>query len=521
MRRALLLAAAVACLTSAPSAGGQGSGGGRGGRPAPLDGLDSLVAAAVRAWEVPGLAIAVVADDSIVFARGYGTRTVGRREPVDANTLFAVGSTTKAMTATALAMLVDEGKLRWDDLVIAHMPELRLADPYVTRELTVRDLLTHRSGLGGVDLLWYGSTNTFAEIERRLRWLEPESSLRSSYAYQNVMYAVAGELVGRVSGVPWDRFLRERIFAPLGMTRAVTSIGALAGMDNVATPHDVVDDTLRAIPWRNLDAIAGAGAVNASAMDMARWIRFQLDSGKAGRERLLSPASWREMLTPQFVVPRERFYPTARLAGVNFTTYGLGWFLHDYRGHLVAMHTGSIDGMTAIVGMIPGLRAGVVVLANRDHAELRHALMLTVLDRFTGAPSPARDWSAELRALYGRMRDEARAARAERESRRVAGTKPSLPLAAYAGAYADSLYGAAVVRLENGRLTASLNGGGFAGPLEHWHFDTFRARWTDRVLGDSFLTFVLAADGTVRAVRVEGVGEFGRVPDEARGAGRE
>jgi len=405
-------------------------------------------------------------------------------------------------------MLVDEGKVRWDDPVTKHLPRLQLADPYVTRELTVRDLLTHRSGLGTVDAVWYASPNSFDEIARRLRYLQPVSSLRSRFAYQNVMYATAGQVIAAASGMSWDAFMRERLFAPLGMTESNTSVTALPALANVATPHDRVDDTVRAVPYRSLDNIAPAGAVNSSILDMARWVRFQLDSGRVSGRRLVQAAAFAEMFRPQVIVPPAGFYPTATLTRPHFVTYGLGWFLHDYRGRAVAMHTGSIDGMSAIIGMIPEERVGVVVLANLDHAELRHALMYRVLDMAVGAP--ARDWSTEMRAMYGARSTQARGAERRRDSLRVTGTRPSLALERYAGTYADSLYGEATVRLENGVLVATL-GSGRVGELAHWSYDTFRARWRDRALGNSFVTFSVGPDGRPRAMEVEGVTTFGRV----------
>ena len=493
----------------------------------PLAGFDAYIATAVKAWEVPGLSIAVVKGDSIVLARGFGVRTLGSPERVDEHTRFAIGSTTKAMTTAAVAMLVDEGKVRWEDPVTKHVPGFQLYDPYVTRELTVRDLLTHRSGLPGADALWYASPNSFDDILRRLRYLKPASSLRSRYAYQNVMYAVAGQVVAAASGMPWSEFVRRRILQPVGMSGTLTSHHSLAGQTNVATPHLRVNDTVRAIAYRDLDNIAPAGGVVSSALDMAKWMRVLLDStrvrpagqgspvadGRAGT-RLVSDSSFRQLFTPQFLVPAADFYPAARQAHPHFTAYGLGWFLQDYRGRLVAMHTGSIDGMTAIVGMLPEERVGVVVLANLDHAELRHALMYRVFDLYLGAPAGGalKDWSADLRTLYGELATRARDAGRKALAGRVPGTRPTLPLPVYAGTYTnvDSLYGDVSVRAEGGRLVARY-GPAYVGELEHWHYDTFRARWRDPALGTSFVTFTLDPARTrVVGASVEGLGDFDR-----------
>ena len=495
-----LLVALVWALVTVPARtaplGAQGA-----SSPAALDGLDAYVARAVRDWNVTGLAIAVVKDDSVVFAKGYGVRELGRPGAVDAQTRFAIGSTTKAMTAVALGMLVDEGKVRWDDPVIRHLPDFRLHDPYVTRELTIRDLLTHRSGLGNADLLWTGGGYDSDEILRRIRTLPLEYSLRSGFVYQNIMYAVAGDVVEAASGMPWERFVRTRILAPLGMTATEPTLAAVSGQPNVASPHEEIEGTMRVIANRSVDPVGPAGSVWSSVGDMAKWMRFILDSGRVGDRRLLSAATYRELLTPQTIADPDT-YPTTSLVRPHFFTYGLGWFLHDYDGDAVAMHTGSIDGMSAIIGLVPDRRLGVYVLANTDHAELRHALMYRVFDLFAG--NPPRDWSAELRALYGERRERARIAAREREERREAGTRPSLPLERYAGSYSDPTFGEVTVTAPDGALHLAY-GRQRAGDLTHLEHDSFRARWTDIRLSPSTVVFVPDGTGGVGSLRAFGV----------------
>jgi CubicO group peptidase (beta-lactamase class C family) len=495
--RRLASLAGILALVTAPDAPAQ---------PRPLEGLDAYVRTAVAEWGVPGLSIAVVRGDSVVFAKGYGVRELGKPGAVDEHTLFAIGSTTKAMTVVAIGMLADSGKVSWNDPVVRHLPRFQLIDPAVTAQTTVRDMLSHRSGLGTVDRIWYAAGGSVDDVVARLRHQPLASSPRSRYAYQNAMYAAAGAVVEAASGMPWERFLRRRLFEPIGMQDVRTSVVGLDTARNVATPHDLIDDTLRAVAHRNLDNIAPAGAVYAGAHEMANWIRFLLDTGRAGGRRLIADSTWREMFTPQTLIPRDAFYPTARLTNPHFTAYGLGWFLHDYRGEFVAMHTGSIDGMVAIVGLLPARRVGVVVLANRDHAEVRHALMWRVFDAYLGRPP--RDWSTDIRTMYDSLAARGRAAAAQRE-RRAAGTKPSLALERYAGTYADSLYGTLEIRLEGGRLVLDFGPGRIA-ELEHWHYDTFRARWRDPELGRTFATFALGRDGAVREVELEGYAEFRR-----------
>ena len=434
---------------------------GRAGR-APLRDLDVYVARAVQDWNVPGLAIAVVKDDSVVFMKGYGVRTLGTNDPVSSHTLFANASTTKAFTALAVALMVDEGKLRWDDRVDDRLPGFVLKVPYATQELTIRDLLTHRVGFGDPGFLWYGRTFDYPEMMRRLRYVTPESSLRSRFTHNNVAYATAGVIAGKAAGTSWDDLVKTRILGPLGMTETVTQARDLAGRADVASPHDYVDDTLRVI-GRDVvdlvDPIAPAGSMYSSVGDMTRWLRFLLDSGRVGGAagtRLVSAASFAELFRPQVIIgPEDGFYPTARLTRPRFMAYGLGWFLEDYRGEFVAFHTGSIDGTVAIVGLIPDHRLAVVIFANRDHAELRHALMYRVFDAYLGGPR--RDWSTDMRAMYDSLRAAGRAARRQAEQARVRDTKPSLALEQYAGPYSDSLYGDLTLRIENGALVAAVS----------------------------------------------------------------
>jgi CubicO group peptidase (beta-lactamase class C family) len=475
-----------------------------GAQPAPLDGLDAYVAQAVKDWKTPGLAIAVVKEGQVVFAKGYGVRKLGAPDPVDDRTLFAVGSTTKAMTAAALGMLVDEGKLAWDDPVSKHLPWFALKDPYVSREVRVRDLLTHRAGVPNTDFLWYEQATPAREVIGRLRDVELESSMRSHFTYQNVMYAAAGEVVAAVSGMPWSQFVARRIFEPLGMTGTIATAATLEGQPNVAAPHYDIEGTVEVIRNASVDSVAPAGAVWSSVSDMAKWLNLLLSGGVLGGgtkggppQRLLSDKVVAELFTPQTMVGPDAFYPTARLTRPHWITYGLGWFQSDYGGEKVDFHTGSIDGMVAIAGLIRDRGLGVFVLANLDHAELRHALMYKVFDLYLGRPP--RDWSGDMRALYGGIAAEAAARQKKALGERVAGTKPTLGLDRYAGTYRDPLLGEVVVALRDGRLHARY-GTGFAGPLEHWHYDTFRAVWDARWRGTTMATFTLDARGRVASL---------------------
>src|SRR5918992_5277551 len=481
--KTILLVAAVAPIGAAPAASQQ--------QREPWPGYDAYVTAALSTWKVPGVAIAIVRNDSLIYARGYGVRELGQPEPVTEQTLFAIGSASKAFTAASVAMLVDEGKVRWDDPATKHLANLQLYDPYATRELTIRDLLSHRSGLARGDLMWYGSEFDRDEILRRVRFLQPSWSFRSQFGYQNLMYLAAGQVVARVANTTWDDFVTRRIFQPLGMTSSNTTIRALAGRPDVATPHAEIEDTVRVIPWRNIDNIAPAGSINSHVVDMAQWVRLQLAKGKYGGKQVISERQLEEMQTPHTVVSLsgawKRLNPAAHLL-----TYGLGWFLQDYRGKKVVHHGGNIDGMSALVTMIPEDNFGMVVLTNANGSALPSVLMYKTFDLHLKAPP--KDWSADRRKAYEAQVQQGREAQKRLEAQRVAGTKPSLPLADYAGTYVDSMYGEARVRQEGGKLVLT-RGPAFAGDLEHWHFDTFRANWRARSLGRTFVSFRLGATG--------------------------
>jgi CubicO group peptidase (beta-lactamase class C family) len=487
----LLLAAVVHAAIAPPAAGQDRL------TAAGLRDLDGYVAAGVKAWEIPGLAIAVVQGDSTVFAKGYGVRTMGSRARVGPHTLFANASTTKAFTALAALLLVDDGRLRLDEPATHYLPAFELEDPYASRGVTIRDLLTHRVGFPDPEFMWYGGPPELGDVLRRARFIRGTSRWQPAFAYNNLGYGALGAIERAAAGLPWDQLVRRRILDPLGMRETYMGSRAAAAQPDIATPHDRVDDTLRAIERYDLDNVAAAGAMYSTVSDMALWIRFLLDSGRVAGRRLVSDTGFTAMFTPQTLVSADEFYPTARRTHPHFTAYGLGWFLEDYRGELAVFHTGSIDGISAIVGLLPEHHAGVVIFANRDHAELRHALMYRVFDMVLGGPR--RDWSAELKPLYDSLAQEARQAAAKEKASRVPNTHPSLALESYAGVYGDSLYGTAEVRREEHGLVLEQSPR-LVADLLHWHYDTFRAVWRSRWLHPSLVTFRLGSDGTVAAL---------------------
>jgi len=491
MRAIPVIALAAAVLAAASNAGAQ----------EPNQAFDAYVAKAVQDWQAPGLAIAVVKDGRIVFAKGYGVREVGKPEAFDTSTVSAIASTTKAMTALAIAMLVDEGKVKWDDPVTKYLPSFQLYDPYATREVTVRDLLTHRAGLGNADYLWAAADFPTSEIIPRLRLIKPDYSIRSSFVYQNVMYITAGEVIAAASGMPWSRFVQTRIFDPLGMRSTYPLASLVPKSATAATPHwRYGADTILAIRRDQARAIGPAGDVWSSVADMSKWMIFLLDSARANGKRFLKPSTFAELFTPQVMVPPDEFYPTAALTKPHWTTYGLGWFQHDYRGRMLDFHTGSLNGFVAIIGLVPDERFGVYILSNRDHVEIRHALMYKAIDTFLG--NPPRDWSRELLALYNARREAGNAARIAAEAKRIKGTKPTLSLSKYAGVYEDALLGRVTIAESAGKLRIDA-GPALKGELQHWQYDRFRARYDDRWQGTDIITFAIG-DGVASTLEIAG-----------------
>lgn len=477
-----------------------------------LAGLDDEIGDMLAEWEVPGLAVAVVRDDAVVYAQGFGVREVGGADPVDEHTLFAAGSTSKAFTATAVAMLVDEGKAAWNDLVVDHLPSFRLSDPYITRDLRLRDLMSHNSGLLRGDRIWYASGRSRKEVVHQVRHQPVTFPLRSTFQYNNTTWIAAGEAIEALAGTTWDDFVAERIFRPLGMTRSTTRVGPLAAMDNVASPHvETLEGELRVVPYRNIDNAGPAGSINSSVAEMAQWVRMQLAGGVYEGERLVSEEALRETRTAQMVIRNEGTWALIWPES-NFLNYGLGWFLSDYRGLKVVSHGGNIDGMTANVAFVPERNYGFVVLANANGANaFVTALVHRLVDRLEGGGEIR--WSEQMLARWRKFQEEARAAQRKVEEGRIASAPPSLEVGAYAGAYVNDMYGEIVVSESEGTLSARF-GAGFQGPLEHWHYDVYRAVWEGSAGPGEFFRFELGNDGKVAALHadIEGSVEFARKP---------
>jgi CubicO group peptidase (beta-lactamase class C family) len=463
--------------------------------------LDAYVARSMKEFQVPGIAVAIVKDGKVILAKGYGVRRLGDSTPVDAHTMFGIGSNTKAFTSATLASLVDAGKLSWDDPVYQRLPGFQMYDPYVSHEMTIRDLLTHRSGMGlgeGDLLFWPHSTYTRDDIIYRLRFMKPASSFRSHYAYDNLMYIAAGQIIAAVTGKPWEENIQTKILTPLGMTSTNLSNAAFKAGDDYAWPHSRIEGKVQPIDFVNLDNAAPAGSINSCAADMARWVILQLEHGRFPdrEDRLFSEKQSAEMWTPQTILPLGNWPKELADLKPEFADYGLGWFLRDYHGHELVGHTGGVAGFVSRVQLVPDENLGIVVLTNAEEGGAFDSIAYHILDAYLGLPSA--DWVTAF--MSARQAAEQRAADVESKqaASRNSAAGPSLPVEKYAGLYQDAWYGPSTIRLENGKLVFSMDHTPkMVGELEHWQFDTFRTHWRDHTLADAFLTFALKPDGSI------------------------
>ena len=498
--------------------------------PAQLQDLDAYVEGVRKQFDVPGIALAIVKDGQVVFERGYGVRELGQPAPVDARTLFAIASNTKAFTTASLSILADEGKLSLDDRVIDHLPWFRMSDPTVTGEMRVRDLLAHRSGLGlgaGDLLYWPGTDYSTLEVAQRLRHVPLTGSFRGQYAYDNILYGVAQLVIEQVSGQSYAQFLQARIFSPLGMDETRFNSDALRAGDNVATGHAKADFTrLEPAPRMAWGNVSGAGGIYSSAHDMARWMRVQLAGGvysdaDGNEQRLFSAkrqdAMW-SVITPMPIAAPS--VPALLPAKPNFLGYGEGWQLSDYRGRKLVWHTGGWPGMVSRLTLVPDHKLGVIVLTSAEVGGAFNAVTMRVLDAYLDAPRT--DWTAAYAAALAKARGKADESWQKHVAARDVKSKPSLPLARYAGTYRDPWYGDVVITHEGGSPAGGAPAAGaprggklvmrfsrtaaLVGELSHWQHDTFVVRWNERWLNaDAFVTFALTPDGAIREVRMEAV----------------
>ncbi len=469
-----------------------------------LSKIEAYIEKARQEWEVPGMSFAIIKDDSVILSRGFGFREIDKPERVDEKTIFAIASNTKAFTSAALSILVDEGKMNWDDKVGKYLPYFKMYDPYVTSEMTIRDLLSHRSGLETFsgDLIWYNSNYSRKEIIEKVRFLRPKYGFRTHYGYSNILYLTAGEIVPVVTGKSWDDFIKERFLVPLGMKNTCTSIKDLKKEMNIAAPHHVViGDTSIVLPYINWDNIAPAGSLNSNAIDIAQWIRMQLNSGKYKNRQILSEQGLWEMRTPHTILNlnmnAQKIWPST-----HFSTYGLGWELFDYHGKKIVTHGGGADGMVSKVVLVTEENFGFVILTNSVNY-LPEALMYYLLDSYFSDTQD--DWSGIYLTFYKQNKERENLQLKREYEQRKNDTKSTLELKEYVGTYGGELYGNAEVKIENNHLVVKLvPTPKFIGDLSHWQYDTFTIKMRNSPsLPDGKVNFVIDAKGKVEEMRID------------------
>lgn len=458
--------------------------------------IDALCNRAMTEFQLPGMAIAVVKDGQVIHSKGYGVKEAGKPDAVSDATLFAIASNSKAFTSAALAVLVDEGKLNWDDKVQKYLPYFQLYSPYVSAELTVRDLLCHRSGLATFsgDLVWYGTSHSRREILERARHLEPVMGFRAGFGYSNVLFLAAGEIVAEVSGMSWDEFVQQRFFAPLNMGTANTSIRDFTPATNKAMPHNRKGGVNEVIDYVDWDNIGPAGSINASVRDMTPWMLAQLGKGTYNGKALWSEARSREMWEMHTPIPVGKWQRTNQPSR-HFNGYGLGWELMEYGGEKIVSHGGGADGFISKTVLIPGKNIGFVILTNSLNS-VPSCLTYALLDQFLNV-QPQQDWIT----VFKSFEDEEGASPLPKQ---VPNTQPQLPMSTYAGTYRSELYGDVVVQEKEGKLAIRFVPTAlFYGRLEHYHYDTFKLTWGSKMmLPEGTAHFVVGADGGVEELKV-------------------
>lgn len=446
-----------------------------------LTGFDKFVTKTMEEWKVPGLGISIVKDGKVIFSKGFGFRDVKKGLKVTPKTLFAIGSCSKAFTAVTMGILVDEGKLDWDKPVREYLPSFKLKDPFATEGMTPRDLVCHRSGLPRHDGMWYGSSATRKELFDRLQYLEPSKDFRTTFQYQNLMFMTAGYMVGKVAGTTWEKFVQDRIFGPLGMNDSNFSVEDSKKAPDFALPYMEKDDKVIEIPFRNIDTVGPAGSINSNVIDMADWLLLNLSKGKFGEKQIISEESLNEIHSPQMISSKSYKYDES-----FYSTYGMGWGITAYRGHLMVSHGGGIDGFTAGVTFMPRDNIGMVIFTNMSGTPLPSIVAFNALDRLLGLDQIP--WNKRIKDQRDKAQEEAEKAKKEKDKDRKLNTKPSHPLGDYAGDYEHPGYGVLAIKKEGDRLKGAFNSISFE--VKHYHYDIFEMsnEFLDMTEKVSFLT---------------------------------
>lgn len=430
---------------------------------------DDLAKVILEDWKVPGMAVAIVQDGAVVHSSGYGYRDLENRNPVDENTVFAIGSTSKAFTGATVGILVDRGLLDWYEPVRKYIPEFALRDPFAAERMTVRDLLSHRSGLPRHDALWYGSPFSRKELIQRLQYLQPSADFRTAFQYQNLMFMTAGYLVGKISGQTWEVFTEENILKPLGMTGTSLSVEGIRENGNAAKPYSTGQKGHKLLEYRNLDAISPAGGINSCLKDLVKWLRVHLEGGSCENVRIISGENLRQIHTPVTYIENAHSRMLQHFPEIGPESYALGWFVHEYRGHKLVRHGGHIDGFSTQISFMPDINAGVIVLSNIGGSSFMFAPTFLAYDMLLELPQL--DWSGRIKAEVESTRKADKQARKWFDDKRVRRSKPSHALGDYVGAYLHPAYGRVEISLKKDRLRAKFNNRHV--DLAHYHYDVF------------------------------------------------
>jgi CubicO group peptidase (beta-lactamase class C family) len=463
-----------------------------------MEGFGEWISENMKEWVVPGMSVGIVRDGQVVFAEGFGMRDVEKGLPATSGTLFAIGSSSKAFTSMGVGLLVDEGKVSFDEPVSTYLPGFKLWDPVATLQLTPRDMLSHRSGLPRHDAAWYNNFDlTPDSLFKVLRYFEPNRELRQTWQYNNMMFATSGYLIEVMSGESWQDFTKERILDPLGMSHTNFSVEESQRSDDFALPYGEEEGTAELLPFRNIDNVAPAGSINSSVDDMVRWVEFQLAGGKWGEEQIVAEGTVDQMHTPQMVLGGK---PTDPMLGPQ--SYGLAWFIDTYRGHYRVEHGGNIDGFSALVTLFPQDAMGIVVLSNRNGSPMPEFAVRQIADRILGLEP--RGWSEEaLKRVAAAKENEDEGDQQDDGEMRIEGTSPSFDLGDYAGEYEHPGYGLAEITQDASGLL-QLHFHGMSAPLVHWHFDVFKTgeNAEDAALEGNKVQFMMDMDGRIEGLRV-------------------
>lgn len=431
----------------------------------------------VKDWDVPGMSVAVIQNGEIKLAAGYGVKESGKKARVDENTVYSIASNSKAFTATIMGMLVDEGKLSWDDKVVDYVPYFKLSDPWLTGQVKIKDLLSHRVGLGTFsgDVLWYKSGRSNEDIIRSVQHIPLKFDFRDGFGYSNLMYITAGEVIRSVTGKSWAQAVDERILKPLNMSNTVTSPEDLDRVNNFATPHARVEGKNVPVQWENWQEIGALGGVISSVADLCKWLDFQMARGILSGDTLLKPRTQSRILTPHnnYFVPHD----AVKNNNTHFSGYGLGWKLNDYKGNMMVSHTGGYDGMISAVTWIPDENLGIIVLTNGVRSPIRAATNY-LLDLFIEGEI-SEDYSKNGLQSYKRRKSNDTRVKEKIEAR-VSGTSPKLDVENYAGKYVCDMYGEIEVRYEQDNLRIYFeNAPRLSATLKHWHYDVWKLEWDE------------------------------------------